>query len=196
MTENSTVGITQKILLKTGRLNGDLHINNSLHELFMDGLNLIYRTEQMQVKHLLKMENTAASPVLKDALEDHRFVTLKHIYRLEKIFLLLNEKIVRKQCRSINSITTLSKELLKSTSHKLPLKDITVTLMTNRVKHYEIATYSGLILLSQVLSYKTVGAILEKTLGEEEDASEEFSSIAEILINLEKGMNYDTFLFP
>ena len=53
------------------------------------------------------------------------------------------------------------------------------------MEHYEIATYGGLAQLARTLGHDDVAEILETTLGEEKEADELLTSIAENNINYE-----------
>src|SRR4051794_32792862 len=68
------------------------HSETQLHELFLDMLKDTYWAEQHLVEGLQKLCDAASTDVLQSAFEDHKFVTQKHVSRLEKVFSLLGEE--------------------------------------------------------------------------------------------------------
>jgi ferritin-like metal-binding protein YciE len=57
-----------------------------------------------------------------------------------------------------------------------------------KVEHYEIATYGGLVQLAHTLNMSNVAEILEQTLQEEKDTDQLLTYIAENDINVEAEM--------
>jgi ferritin-like metal-binding protein YciE len=63
----------------------------SLHALFMEGLQDIYDAEKQVTKALPLMAKAAQAPDLRRAFEEHLTQTEGHIDRLEQIFQLMGE---------------------------------------------------------------------------------------------------------
>ena len=55
---------------------------------------------------------------------------------------------------------------------------------SQKIEHYEIATYGSLVQLALTMDLDRAAEILEKTLQEEEDTDTELTSIAESYINV------------
>jgi ferritin-like metal-binding protein YciE len=62
-------------------------------------------------------------------------------------------------------------------------RDVGVILAGQKVEHYEIATYGGLVQLARNLGHDDIAELLETTLNEEKTADETLSTIAEESVN-------------
>jgi ferritin-like metal-binding protein YciE len=134
---------------------------NALLELFKDGIMDIYWAENHLVKNLPKMIAAATSAELKAAIENHLGETKGHVSRLEEIFGLLEEKVIAKKCDAMEGLTKEGESIMAS----------------QKVEHYEIATYGGLAALGKTLGLTEVAAILEQTLAEEKAADEKLTEV-------------------
>ena len=64
-------------------------------------------------------------------------------------------------------------------------RDAALIIAAQKVEHYEIATYGGLVQIALTLGYDKAADLLEQTLVEEEDTDEHLTEIAENYINFE-----------
>src|SRR5438105_2507188 len=72
-------------------------------------------------------------------------------------------------------------------------RDAALIIAAQKVEHYEIATYGGLVQLALTMGLHRVADILDKTLLEEEDTDASLTEIAENYINVqaeEEGRSY------
>lgn len=122
---------------------------------------------------------------LSDALEDHEKQTQKHIRRLEKIFDSLKEKAEAKKCEAMAGLVKEAEETVKETPKNSMTRDAVIIISAQKVEHYEIASYGGLLQIALTFNMDSVADWLEKTLLEEEETDELLSEIAESFINLE-----------
>src|SRR6201992_3127277 len=157
----------------------------ALKEFFIDEIKDIFWAEKHLVKTLPKMAKAAASEELKDAFTDHLEVTKTHVSRLEEVFELLGEKAQAKKCEAMEGITKEGESIIEDTDAGTATRDVGLILAAQKVEHYEISTYGGLRQLAQTLGLDDVAEVLEKTLGEEKEADELLTSIAENDINYE-----------
>jgi ferritin-like metal-binding protein YciE len=64
-------------------------------------------------------------------------------------------------------------------------RDAALIIAAQKVEHYEIATYGGLVQLAITMRLNRAAEILDKTLREEEDTDHLLTNIAEAHINIE-----------
>lgn len=155
-----------------------------LHKLFVDALKDIYYAENAIVDALTKMEAAATTEELKDAFEDHQLQTKKHVSRLEKVFKLIGEQPEKKECKAIVGIIKEGEEIIKSTEDGSMTRDVGLIIAAQKVEHYEIATYGGLVQLAITMGHDKAADLLERTLQEEEDTDLLLTDIAESSINI------------
>ncbi len=158
---------------------------SSLKKFFTDALKDIYYAEEAIIEGLKKMQEAATTEELKEAFEDHQLQTEKHVKRLEKVFKLLGEEPQKKTCKAIDGILEEGQEIIKSTEDGSMTRDAALIIAAQKVEHYEIATYGGLIQLSLTLGEDKAAELLERTLQEEEDTDYNLTEIAETFINFE-----------
>ncbi|GGG59110.1 YciE/YciF ferroxidase family protein [Epilithonimonas arachidiradicis] len=158
--------------------------DSPLHKLFVDALKDIYYAENAIVDALEKMEAAATTEELKDAFEDHQLQTKKHVSRLEKVFKLIGEQPEKKECKAIVGIIKEGEEIIKSTEEGSMTRDVGLIIAAQKVEHYEIATYGGLVQLAITMGHDKAADLLERTLQEEEDTDLLLTDIAESSINI------------
>ncbi len=64
-------------------------------------------------------------------------------------------------------------------------RDAALIIAAQKVEHYEIATYGGLVQLALTMQLDKASELLETTLQEEENTDQLLTDIAENLINIE-----------
>ncbi|KLT67328.1 ferritin-like domain-containing protein [Pedobacter sp. BMA] len=157
--------------------------SSPLQELFADGIRDLYWAENHLVKSLPKMISAATSPELVAAIESHLVETKDHVTRIEEIFTLLREKPIAKKCDAMEGLTKEGEGIIEETEPGTATRDAGIILASQKVEHYEIASYNGLFQLATTLGLTEVADILEKTLSEEKLADSKLSDIAGNEIN-------------
>lgn len=155
----------------------------ALMELFIDGIKDIYWAENHLVKNLPKMQRSATSAELATAIGNHLVETEGHVERLIKIFDLLDEKPQAKKCDAMEGLTKEGEGIIESTEAGTATRDVGIILASQKVEHYEIATYGGLAQLATTLGLTEVATILQETLAEEKNADRLLTDVAENNIN-------------
>ena len=155
-----------------------------LEKFFVDQLKDIYYAEQHLVKALPEMKNAATSEELEDAFDDHLKQTERHVKRLEKVFKLLKQKPEGKKCEAIEGLTKEAKSIISETKEGSMTRDAALIIAAQKIEHYEIATYGGLVQLAITMDLHSAAEILDKTLQEEEDTDTTLTQIAETSINV------------
>ena len=69
--------------------------------------------------------------------------------------------------------------------YKSATRDVALIMAAQKIEHYEIATYGGLVTLAKNIGREDVAEILAQTLEEEKETDELLTSIAESSTNME-----------
>jgi ferritin-like metal-binding protein YciE len=154
-----------------------------LKKLFTDGIRDLYWAENHLVKSLPKMISAASSLELISAIESHLSETKGHVERIEQIFELLGEKPIAKKCDAMEGLTKEGEGIIEETQAGTATRDAGIIMASQKVEHYEIASYNGLYQLATTLGLTEVADILEQTLSEEKLADSKLSDIAGNEIN-------------
>ncbi|WP_163397547.1 ferritin-like domain-containing protein [Flavobacterium fluviatile] len=157
---------------------------DGLRELFVDSLKDIYWAEKALIKALPKMAKNATSENLVKALQDHLAVTVEQKERLEKVFSLVGEKAVAKKCDAMEGLIKEGESIMEETE-KGPVRDAGIIAASQKIEHYEIATYGTLAAFATTLGEDDAVLLLEKTLAEEKEADTLLTDAAYNSINFE-----------
>ena len=164
----------------TSSFDGSSH----LEKFFLDQMQDIYYAEQKITQSLPKMAEATTTEELQEAFEDHLHQTQRHVKRLEKAFELLGKKAVGKKCEAIEGISREVESIIGETEEGSMTRDAALIIAAQKVEHYEIATYGGLLQLAITMGQYEVAELLDRTLIEEEDTDALLTDIAECDINL------------
>lgn len=156
-----------------------------LREFFVDELKDIYWAEKHLTKALPKMAKAATTEVLRSAFEEHLAVTKEQITRLEQVFEMLGEKAQAKKCDAMEGIVKEGESIIEDTENDTMTRDVALIMAAQKVEHYEIATYGGLVQLAITLGLHDVADVLAITLQEEKDTDIRLTYVAENDINWE-----------
>lgn len=156
-----------------------------LEKFFVDQLKDIYYAEQQLLRALPEMQRSASTEELEDAFESHHKQTERHVKRLEKVFHLLDLKPEGKKCEAIEGLIREAKTIINETKEGTMTRDAALIIAAQKVEHYEIASYGGLVQLAVTMNFHRAAELLDKTLREEEETDRSLTGIAESYINLE-----------
>lgn len=154
-----------------------------LEKFFMDMLKDIYWAEKHLVDTLPDMRKAATTEQLQDAFEDHLFATQKHVSRLEKVFRLIKKEPEAKECKAMAGLVEEAKAIIKETKDGTMTRDVGLIIASQKIEHYEIATYGSMVQLARTMDKEDIATLLEKTLWEEEDTDRQLTEIAESSVN-------------
>jgi ferritin-like metal-binding protein YciE len=169
---------------RAGKSNEKENKNGSLlHEFFMDSLKDIYWAEKALTKALPKMSKNATSDELKKAFDEHLQITKGQVERLEQVFEALGEKAQAKTCDAMKGLVEESESIIGETKDDTFTRDAALIMAAQKVEHYEIATYGGLVQLAKTMNKGNIAKMLETTLNEEKQADVLLTQIAEAGIN-------------
>lgn len=157
---------------------------HGLRELFENELKDIYWAEKALTKAIPKMIEKATSEELIEALENHLEVTKIHAERCEKIFKIMGKEPKSIKCEAMEGLMKEADEIIEMTEEG-EVRDAGIISAAQKVEHYEIATYGTLCAFAKTLGENEIADILETTLGEEKEANEKLTKIAESSVNME-----------
>ncbi len=155
-----------------------LGASDGLLKLFTESVKDIYWAEKQLVKALPKMAKSAASAELSDAILTHLEETKVQVERLEQVFSLLDKKPQAKKCDAMEGLTKEGEAVIEDTDKGTPARDFGIIMASQKVEHYEIASYTGMIKLAGILGLSEIADILSKTLAEEYESDANLSKIA------------------
>jgi len=158
--------------------------SSQLMVLFENELKDIYWAEKALTKAIPKMIKNATSEELIDALESHLTETEDQITRLEQVFGIIGKKAVAKICEAMKGLTEEAEEIMDSCEEGA-MRDAGIIAASQKVEHYEIATYGTLRQFAETLGLTDVVALLEASLAEEKAADQKLSEVAMGAVNIE-----------
>ena len=155
-----------------------------LRELFVDSLKDIYWAEKALVKALPKMAKNATSENLITAINEHLSVTQEQVARLEEVFKSVGEKAAAKKCDAMEGLIKEGESIMEETEAG-PVRDAGIIAASQKIEHYEIATYGTLAAFATTLGEDDAVLLLEKTLAEEKQADVTLTEAAYNTINFD-----------
>lgn len=155
-----------------------------LREFFVDALKDIYWAEKALTKALPKMSKNATTKKLIEAIDSHLTETEGQIERLEKVFELIGEKAVAKKCDAMDGLIKEGESILEETQPG-PVRDAGIIAASQKIEHYEIATYGTLCAYAKTLGEEEAGKLLHESLEEEKKADKTLTEAAYNDINFE-----------
>ncbi|HMI06988.1 MAG TPA: ferritin-like domain-containing protein [Flavobacterium sp.] len=182
-TTKSRTTTAKKTTMAKGTVKAKSTAAEGLRELFVDSLKDIYWAEKALTKALPKMAKNATSEELTTALQDHLKVTEGHVTRLEQVFESIGEKAVAKKCDAMDGLIKEGEGIMEETELGV-VRDAGIIAASQKIEHYEIATYGTLCAFANTLGESEAKEILAMTLAEEKDADATLSEIATTSINL------------
>jgi ferritin-like metal-binding protein YciE len=169
---------------KPAELGGE-SVTSQLHKLLHHSLRDIYWAETQLLKALPTLRDRANTPGLKMAIQEHYLQTETHVARLEQTFHLLGENVSGEKCEAMAGLLKETEEIISQTIPDSMTRDAAIIFAAQKVEHYEIATYGGLLEFAKNLGFKQVAGLLHATLDEEKQADQGLTVIAQTGINWE-----------
>jgi ferritin-like metal-binding protein YciE len=171
--------------MKSSNQSSDYGMEESkLMKFFVDSLKDIYWAEKTLVKALPKMAKKATAPELITALENHLTETEQQVEKVEKVFELIGEKAVAKKCDAMAGLVEEAEGIMEETDEGA-MRDAGIIAASQKVEHYEIATYGTLCTFADTLGLKDVSKILNEILSEEKAADQKLTQVAVSTINIQ-----------
>lgn len=168
-TANKATAASAKPATTRGMVKAKSTAAEGLQELFVDSLKDIYWAEKALAKALPKMSKNATTENLVKSLEDHTVQTEEHIARLEQVFEIIGKRAVAKKCEAMDGLIKEGQDIMESTEPG-PVRDAGIIAASQKIEHYEIATYGTLCAFAKTLGMDDAANILHQTLEEEKQA--------------------------
>ena len=140
-----------------------------LRELFIEQLKDILYAERALTKALPRMAKNASDENLVMAIQKHVDVTQGQVERLERIFEILGQTARGKKCEAMNGLIKEGETILENTAPG-PVRDAVIIAASQKIEHYEIASYGTLVAFAGTLGEDEIASLLDETLAEEKDA--------------------------
>lgn len=173
---------------KSANSKSDSSVAHGLSDLFEDMLKDIYWAEKALIKAIPKMAKKATSESLIEALNSHLAETQVQVQRCEQVFELLGKPAKAKKCEAMDGLLKEAQEIMESTEEGV-VRDAGIIAASQKVEHYEIASYGTLCAFAKILGENEAAGLLEQTLNEEKAADEKLTQVAESSINIEAANN-------
>ncbi len=150
-------------------------------EKYLHELGDIYDAENRFLKGQQEMLQAATDPTLKAGIERHIGESEQQVKNLEQVFQLLGEKAKAEPCDAAKGIVTEGQKNLKEASTD-QIRDCLIGTSLTKVEHYEIVSYTGLIIGAQALGNTEVEALLRQNLRQEEQTAQQLEQNAPKLL--------------
>ncbi|WP_432221937.1 ferritin-like domain-containing protein [Flavobacterium sp. TMP13] len=154
-----------------------------LRAFFVDCLKDIYWAENALVGALPKMAANATAPSLGSAIEAHLAMTKNQVVRLESVFELLGEKAEGKKCEALAGLLKEGDSILEETMPGA-VRDAGIIAASQKIEHYEIATYGTLVAFAKTLGENDAAKLLAQTLAEEKESDCILNEVALNAVNI------------
>jgi Mn-containing catalase len=162
----------------------DLEDAEPLQELLVDQLRDILHAEKQLLKALPKMAKAARSAQLQRLLELHLQETEMQVERLNACFGVLGIAARAKPCKGMMGLVEEGEEVIdEGKKMEDAAADLALIAAAQRVEHYEISGYTTARNLAQQLHHTAIVQHLTKSLGEEGNADQLLSQVAQSLMS-------------
>lgn len=168
---------------------GEQYKDAPLRALFMEELQMLYWAETELLKTLPLWAEKATSNEIKQSFENHTGKKKEQSERLEKIFELMGSEAAKKPCEPMVEILRRGEDLIGKTGDSSMSRDAGLIVTGQKIAHFEIACYGGLINLAKTIKLDDVPGLLTETIQEEKAENTLLYSIAESHINLSASEN-------
>jgi ferritin-like metal-binding protein YciE len=155
---------------------------NSLLDLYMQKLQMIYDAEHQALEAMPQLSGQAKNERLRTALEQHRGESEEHVRRLQQLFQVHDQRPERMECASMRSLIEEAQSMMAVIDDGDSL-DAFIIGAEQAVEHHEMAAYGTARTWAAQLGFTDDADLLQRTLDEEGKADEMLTSIAERSVN-------------
>jgi len=153
--------------------------DQTLEFLLEHGLKDIYSAETQLVAALPEVAQAVDNEELEEAINTHLEQTRKQVARLEKAFERMGiDKNDIEKCVAMEGLIEETRKIIQE-FNRGAVRDSALIIGSQKIEHYEIASYGSLCELADVLGEDRLGDLLGKSLEEEEETDELLSEIAQ-----------------
>lgn len=139
----------------------------ALYDIFIEQLEDMYDAELQTIKNLPKLIKICSSPELREVLTTHLEETKEQAARLDRIFVLLKAPRTKIPSEAMKGLLREATDLVKSRDES-PVIDAAIIAATQKIEHYELASYATLHSFAKHLGLDNdIVDLLQETLDEE-----------------------------
>lgn len=157
--------------------------NGPLQKLLADQLQFLLSAEQQLTQALPKMQAAATSGPLRDSFGKHLGETQQQAARLQKALQILGAGSTTTECNTMKALIAEGENGIASTPAGTATRDAALVLSAQRIEHYEIAAYGGLIEIAKMLGFREIAGLLGASLVEEKGADKVLTLVGKGGIN-------------
>lgn len=156
--------------------------HNSLHELYIAELKDAYSAENQIAKALPKLIEAVSNKDVKKGLQDHLEQTKNQAEKVAQICSHHNEKPTGEHCDGMEGLLKEGSKMLEEFESG-PVLDAAIISASQKVEHYEIATYGTLRVFAETMGHSEDVKIISEIFDQEIAADKKLSKIAEKSVN-------------
>ena len=150
----------------------------TIKELFIHELSDTYSAEKQMTRSLPKMARAASDEQLAQAFRDHLEETRGQVERIDQIVEITGLKLKRIKCAAMEGLVEEGNDLIDEID-KGPVLDVALIGAAQKVEHYEIASYTTLVLLATKLGFMDAVPLLQASLAEEKATDEKLGTLGQ-----------------
>jgi len=144
---------------------------SNMQAMFLNELGDIYDAEHQFLEGQQKMLAAATLPKLKNMITNHIMQTEQHIRNLEMVFQLVGQSPRRVPCAGAKGLVSEASKMLSETEGNPEITDYAIAGAADKVEHYEILAYNGLIAAAKEMGNQDVVALFQQNLKQEEETA-------------------------
>jgi ferritin-like metal-binding protein YciE len=144
----------------------------NMQQMFINELGDIYDAEHQFLEGQQKMLAAATLPKLKSMITTHIKQTEQHINNLEKVFQLLGEAPKRVPCAGAKGLVAEAGKLMTETAAHPEITDYAIAGSADKVEHYEILSYNGLIAAATEMGKQDIVTLFQQNLKQEQETAQ------------------------
>ncbi len=148
-----------------------------LQALYVKQLRMLLWAEELILRGLPRMAETATDPELKQAFRNHLLETEKQAARLRTVLEPLPGDHDPLKCRVVSALIDEAEDMIEDSDHE-SVRDAALIAAAQRIEHYEIAAYGAVRHFAGVLNREQDVHLLTQTIDEEGNADHHLTSIA------------------
>jgi len=151
---------------------------SDLKALYIKQLRMLLSAEELIVRGIPRMIESAADTQLKQAFQSHLKETEAHATRVREILDRITDDPSPFECKTVVALIGETEDMIEDSARE-SVRDAALIATAQRIEHYEIAAYGAVRHFARVLGLNEDAEILNETAQEEGHADHLLSSIAE-----------------
>lgn len=149
----------------------------TVEDLFIHELSDMYSAEKQMTRSLPRMSRAASDPSLAEAFDLHLEETQGQVERIDRIVELTGIRLKRIKCVAMEGLIEEAKDTIEEVE-KGPVLDAALIGSAQKAEHYEIASYTTLVLLAKRLGHAEAAKLLSESLAEEQATDRKLGTLA------------------